>query len=100
LDDLDLEALDRRKIFATGPLYCCDRVAALLEHLVEDGQHLSIVELDALVDLALLDRGEHQPDHAEPGLVARLHGGLHIALDLKLEHGQAPTFRQVNLGCR
>src|SRR5690606_21947699 len=51
-------------------------------------QHLRVVQLDPLVDLPLLDRGVHQPDHAEAVLVAALHGGLHVVGELLLEgHG-------------
>src|SRR5690606_17662588 len=68
-----------------------DGVAALLDHLLEHGQHLGVVELDALVHLALLDRGVDQADHAEAGLVAGLHGRLHVFGELLLEgHAGAP----------
>src|SRR5690606_23547847 len=70
---------------ARGGLVLADRVAALLDHLLQHGQHLGVVELDALVHLALLDGGVHQADDAEAGLVAGLHGRLHVFGEALLE---------------
>ena len=81
LDHAQLVALDLRQVVAARRVVLGDRILALLDHLLEHGQHRGVVELDALVDLALLDGGQHQPNHAELGLVSRLHGGLHVILD-------------------
>jgi hypothetical protein len=44
-----------------GFLESLDAVLALLEHLVDDGDHGGVVQLDALVDLALLHgRGQQR----------------------------------------
>ena len=48
------------------------------EHLVEHGEHLRVVEHDAFVDFALLDRRVDEADHAEAFLVAALHRGFHV----------------------
>ena len=62
-----------------------DRVAPLLEHFIDDDLDAGIVELDALVDFLLLDRGQHQADHAEAILLAGLHRGLHVVGKLGLQ---------------
>src|SRR5690606_21835241 len=45
-----------------------------------------------LVDLALLDRRLHQADHAQAGLVAALHGGLHVVGEALLEAHRVTPF--------
>src|SRR3546814_13930692 len=48
----------------------------------------SVVELDAFIDLALLDRRVDQADDAEAGLFATFHGRLHVFDELGFEsHG-------------
>ena len=80
-------------LIAAGVAVLLDRVTALLDHLVEHRQDLRIIELDALVDLALLDRGQNQPDDRETRLVAALHGGLHRVGDLLLQHGGGERYQ-------
>ena len=48
-------------------------------------EHLGVVELDALVDFALLERGQDQADHAEAILLAGAHRGLHVIGNAGLE---------------
>src|SRR5262245_36073988 len=56
----DLGGFLRHEIGAVAGLELGDGFLALLDHLVDDREHLRIVELNALVDLALLDaRLEH-----------------------------------------
>src|SRR5208282_3331399 len=51
---------------------------ALLDHFLENAQYLGVVEADALIDLALLDRrGDHAYD-AEAILLAGAHRRLHV----------------------
>ncbi len=64
-DDHDLGALDLGEVFAVGGFVLADRVLALLDHLVEHGDHGGVVQLDALVHFALLDGGIDQADHAQ-----------------------------------
>jgi hypothetical protein len=69
-----------------------DRVAALLDHLLDHPDHLHIVELDALVHLALLDRSGEQAQRAEPLRLARFHRGLDLVDDAGLQrHRDAPS---------
>src|SRR5690606_1082826 len=75
-------------VLAAGGLVLAHRVAALLEHAPEHGDHLRVVELDALVHFLLLDGGVDQADHAQAVLVAGLHRGLHVCGQGLLEgHG-------------
>ncbi len=58
---------------------------ALLDHLVEDREHLGVIERDALVDLALLDGGAEHADAAQAILLAGTHGCLHVLCDFFLQ---------------
>src|SRR5262249_52962642 len=50
----------------------------------------NIAELDSLVDFALLDGGEEQPDGRKAHRIPRTHGGLHILGDACLQiHARA-----------
>ena len=64
LDDLDLGSLLCSQVVPSGLGILPDRVSALLDHLVQHGQDLAVIELDAFVYLALLDCREHQPNDA------------------------------------
>ena len=52
------------QVLALAGLELRDRVAALLDHLVDDREHVGVGQLLALVDLALLDRGQQQADRS------------------------------------
>ena len=52
------------EVGAAALLELDDRFLALLDHLLEDRDHLRVVERDALVDFTLLDRGLHHADGA------------------------------------
>src|SRR5581483_3317896 len=76
------------EIGAARGLELRDRIPPLLEHFLEHAEHLRVVEHDALVDFALLDRGVDEPDHAEAVLVAALHRGFHVVVESLFEgHG-------------
>src|SRR3546814_19159352 len=64
LDERHFGVFDRGQVAAAGSVELADRVAALLDHLLQHGQHLGVVELDAFIDLALLDRRVVQADAA------------------------------------
>src|SRR5690606_10100917 len=81
----------RGQVLAAGGLVLGHRVAALLDHLVQHADHRGIVQLDALVDFLLLDRGVDQPDHGQGFLVAALHGGLHVVGQTLLEAHRTPS---------
>src|SRR5205807_513301 len=76
----------------------CDRLPALLDHLFDRADDRGIVELDALVDLALLDGGEDQANRGQPCGVLRPHGGLHVLGDLLLERDASKAFAAAS-GC-
>ncbi|KGX49632.1 hypothetical protein Y025_5577 [Burkholderia pseudomallei TSV32] len=78
--DFRLLLLD--EIGAPGGLELADRILALLDHLVDHRGDARVVERHALVDLALLDRGEQQADRREPLAFLRAHRGLHVFTDL------------------
>src|SRR3546814_20344518 len=56
LDDHDLGAPDGGQVLAVGGLELAHRVLALLDHFLQHREHGGVVELDALIDLALLAR--------------------------------------------
>jgi hypothetical protein len=62
-----------------------DRLAPLLDHLLEDREDLGIAELGAGVDLALLDGGEGKSDGRQARRVLGAHRRLHVLGDLLLE---------------
>jgi len=85
----DLGALDRREVLALAGLELRHRVLALLDHLVDDREHVGVRHLLALVDLTLLDGREQQADRRQPRGILRAHGVLHVVLDAGLEgHGR------------
>src|ERR1700741_3773945 len=63
-DPADLGGLLGDQVGALARLELRERLAPLLDHLVDGGEDLGVVELDALVDFALLDAGL---DHADAG---------------------------------
>src|SRR5690606_2846397 len=66
-----------------------DRVLALLEHLLDDPDDARVIERDALVHLALLHGREHEAQGREAILLARLHGGLDVFVQLLAQwHGR------------
>src|SRR3546814_10261830 len=54
-------------------------------HLFQRRQHLRVVQADALIDFALLDRGVDKADYAEAGFVAAFHRGFHVVAELLFE---------------
>ena len=58
LQDRQLGVFLRHQIGATAGLELHDGFLALLDHLLDDREHLHIVEHDALVDFTLLDGGQ------------------------------------------
>jgi hypothetical protein len=58
-----------------------DRFLAGLDHLFDDREHLRVVERDALIDFALLDRGRDHADRAEALRVLGAHRILHVFRD-------------------
>jgi hypothetical protein len=71
-------------------LELADRILALLDHLVDNAGDGCIVERDAIIDFALLDRREQQANRAETLGLFRAHGGFHIVADLVLEAHLSP----------
>src|SRR3982074_990370 len=68
-----------------------DGLAALFDHFLENREHLAVVERDALIDFALLDRRQRQSDGCEPLFLAGPHRALHVLGDAFPErHGDAP----------
>ncbi|MND09758.1 hypothetical protein D3C83_333410 [compost metagenome] len=54
-------------------------------HLVQHGEHLRVVQLDALIHLALLDGGSDQAQRPEALAILGAHGRLHIIVDAVFE---------------
>ena len=76
----------------TAGLELRNRLAALLAHLFEHAEQLGIIERDALIDFALLDRGQRQSDRGQPLSLAGPHRALHVLGDAFPErHGDAPA---------
>jgi hypothetical protein len=76
------------QVLAAGFLERLDAVLALLEHLVDDGDHGRVIQLDAFIHFLLLHGGRQQPDGAQALRVLGAHGGLHVFGDLFFEaHG-------------
>jgi hypothetical protein len=84
LDHGDLGRFLGGEFGASGVFVLGLGVAALLDHLVEDGEHARFVELDALVDLDALELGLDEANGGEPLPGATLHGVLHGRLDRSL----------------
>ena len=61
-EHLQLGLLLVDQVLAAAGRELLDRVLALLDELVDDRDDRGVVEDDALVDLALLDRGEQAAD--------------------------------------
>ena len=79
LEHRDLGRFLGDQVVAAGLLERRDRIAPLLDQLVDDADGLRVVERDALVDLALLDRSEQHADRRQPfGRRLRAHRGLHV----------------------
>jgi len=76
------------QILAAAGRELLDRVLALLDELVDDRDHCAVVEDDALVDLALLDRSKQAANGEQARRVLGAHGHLHVFGDAVLEgHG-------------
>ncbi len=107
-EDGDLGGFLRHQVRAVAGLELGDGFLALLDHLVDDREHLGVVELDALVDLALLDAGLEHADAGEAVFLARPHRRLHVFGDAGLEAHPAdqraalrlPPSREARLRCR
>jgi hypothetical protein len=74
-----------RQVLATGLSERRDRILALLDQLVDDGDDGDVVQGDALVHFLLLARGQQQADGAQTLAVLGAHRGLHVFGDLVLE---------------
>src|SRR5256886_4132511 len=84
-----LGSLPGHEVGASTALELGDGLAALFDHLLEHREHLSVVERDALIDFALLDRRQRQSDRCEPLLLAGPHRALHVLGDAIPErHGR------------
>ncbi len=85
LQDGDLGVLFRDEIRARAFLERDDGFLALLDHLLEHGSDLRVVEHDALVDFALLDGGLQKTNDRETILFTGSHRGLHVFGDALFE---------------
>jgi len=72
------EFFDIHQILASRRFVLADRVAPLLEHLVDDSQHVGIGQLDTLIDFALLHRGQQQTDRPEARGFPGAHRSFHV----------------------
>ena len=84
-EDVDLGLLLVGEILPRGLLELGDRLAALLDHLLEHRQDVGVGELDALVDFALLDGRKDEADGRQARLILGAHRRLHVFRDLVLE---------------
>ncbi len=62
-----------------------DGLAPLLDELLDDRHDVGVGQFHALVHLALLQRGEQQPQRVPPPRVAAAHGSLEIVVDAGFE---------------
>ncbi len=74
----DFRSLFLDQILAIAGLELHQRLFALFDHFLKHYQHLGVVENDAFVDFALLDRGGDHADQPEPLLRAGAHRRLHV----------------------
>lgn len=81
----DLRGFLRDQVRAVAGLELGDGLAALLDHLLDDREHLGVVELDAFVDFALLDAGLEHADAGQAIFLARSHRRLHVFRDAGLQ---------------
>jgi hypothetical protein len=95
------------QVGAPAGLKMADGFAPLLDHLLKYREHLAIVELNALVDLTLLDGGKDQADARQPLLVGGPHRRLHVFLDAglqvhwrRLQRAARTKSRETRLRCR
>src|SRR5687767_1107706 len=95
LQQLDLPALLVCKVLPAALLELRNGFLALLDHFLEDDEHLSVVERDPLIDFALLDRSLHQADGREAFLLGCPHGRLHVLRDALLERHEPRLSRCV-----
>ncbi len=77
----ELGALFLDQVEAVAGAELRDRVLALLDQLVDDRDHIRVGQDDALVDLALFQRGEQAADREQPRRVFGAHRGLHVFRD-------------------
>ena len=103
----DLGGFLRHEVGAVAGLELRDGFLALLDHLVDDREHLGVVERDPLVDLALLDAGLEHADAGEAVFLARPHRRLHVFRDAGLQAHPGfsacalrPPSREARLRCR
>ena len=81
----DLGGFLRHEIGARAFLERDDGFLALLDHLLEHGSDLRVVERDALVDFTLLDGGLQKTNDRETILFSGSHRGLHVFGDALFE---------------
>ena len=86
----DLGDLFGGEVGATAGFELGDGFAPLLDHLLEDGSDLRVVQHDPLVHLALLDGGLEHTDVPEALLFAGAHRRLHVFGDALLERHRRP----------
>jgi hypothetical protein len=85
LQDFDLRTLGVRQILPVAGVELGDRVFALLHHLIDDRQDVGVGHILALVDLALLDRGQQEPDRREPRRLFGAERVFHVVADAGFE---------------
>src|ERR1700733_10746548 len=81
LEQLDLRRFLVDQVLAVARLELHQGFLALLDHFLEDGDHLGIVQADALIHFALLDGCGDHADDAQPLLLAGAHRGFHVIGD-------------------
>ena len=96
------DGLLRNQVGASAGCELGDGLAPLFDHLVDDREHLAVIERDALVHLALLDGGQQQADRREPLLISGSHRRLHVLGDAFLErHGAGESvYRELRMPSR
>ncbi|NBP07509.1 MAG: hypothetical protein EBU76_03360, partial [Gammaproteobacteria bacterium] len=87
---LDLGGFFFGEIRAAARFELADGLFALLDHLFDGRKHLRVVEHDALIDFALLDRSLQHTNGRETLLVTGAHRVLHILSDALFERHRGP----------
>src|SRR6188768_3640408 len=85
LQDRDFRSFFRDEVRTRAFLEGHDGFLALLDHLLEHGSDLRVVERDALVDFTLLDGRLQKTNDRETILFAGSHRGLHVFGDALFE---------------
>ena len=85
MKDLDFGPLGVRQVLAIPGVELGDRVFTLLYHLVDDREHIGVGHFLPLVNLALLDRGQQQPDRRQARGIFRAERRFHVVGDAGFE---------------